>query len=151
MSNTSRCFAVSILASACLLLSSAVHAQGDCIRTREINGFDPLDRSNLILWGIRKRPYHVRLSGSCSNLEFNARIASYDRDRDGRLCPGFDSILAGQPAQRCPIRDIKPLTDSEAIKLLEQYGRPTPPHLKPDEPEITYPDEESEEKSESSD
>jgi hypothetical protein len=73
---------------------SARASKNDCVFTRSIHDFRPLDRSHMVLWGPGRKAYLVQLSMPLPELKFANRLAFVDRNNDGMLCGyGMDRIV----------------------------------------------------------
>ncbi|HSG66829.1 MAG TPA: DUF6491 family protein [Gammaproteobacteria bacterium] len=98
----------------------------DCIFTRAITDWRPLDNMNLVVFTGRRQAYHVQLTMRSTSLRFEDRLAF--TDRDGRLCPyGGDSIVInGMMPDRIPIASIRRLTEAQLVDLYRSYGISVP-------------------------
>jgi hypothetical protein len=101
--------------------------QNECVFTRTIYDFKPLDRNKMVIWApTRSKAYLVELSMPMPELKFANRLAFVDRNHDGMLCGyGMDRIVVADSstALRTPatIMGMKRLDDTELAQLEQQY------------------------------
>jgi Family of unknown function (DUF6491) len=99
--------------------------QNDCVFTRAIHDFRPLDRNKMVIYGPGRKAYLVELSMPLPELKFANRLAFVDRNHDGMLCGyGMDRIVvADSLAFRTPstILGMTRLDDAGLAALEEQY------------------------------
>lgn len=99
--------------------------KNDCVFTRAIHDFKPLDRSKMVIYGPGRKAYLVELSMPLPELKFANRLAFVDRDHNGMLCGyGMDRIVvADSLAFRTPstILGMTRLDDAGIAQLEEQY------------------------------
>lgn len=97
----------------------------DCLFTRSIRDFRPLDRNRLVIWGPgRRHAYFVELSAAGSDVRFAHRLAIVDRNHDGRLCGfGMDRIVVDDSSFSQPATILRMTRlDEEGLARLEaQY------------------------------
>ena len=92
----------------------------DCVFFRTMRDWSAVDRERLILYGMGMRTYLATLSFPSTELPFDYTIGFQDRDNDGRICGGFDSIITrdGIP-DRITIASVKRLDEKDAKAFLE--------------------------------
>jgi len=100
--------------------------KNDCLFTRSIHDFRPLDRNKMVLWGPGRKAYLVELSMPLPELKFANRLAFVDRNHDGMLCGyGMDRIVVADSSVsfRTPstILGMTRLDDAGLAQLEEQY------------------------------
>jgi hypothetical protein len=99
--------------------------KNECVFTRAIHDFKPLDRNKMVIYGPGRRAYLVELSMPVPELKFANRLAFVDRDHNGMLCGyGMDRIVvADSLAFRTPstILGMTRLDDAGIAQLEEQY------------------------------
>ena len=98
----------------------------ECVFTRSINDFRPLDRNKMVIWGPGRKAYLVELSMPVPELKYAYRLAFVDRDHNGMLCGyGMDRIVAADssPGFRTPatVMGMKRLNDTDLAQLEQQY------------------------------
>lgn len=109
-----------------------------CLFISTISNYQALDRDKVVIWGpARRDAYLVQLTMPLFGLEGSWRMATIDRDHDGRLC-GFsmDRIAVrdiGHP-ESASIRSMTKL-DAAAITQLEQQYQVSLTRKKKDETE----------------
>ncbi len=123
-------FAAVVAAAGISMAASAAAAttragKNDCVFTRAIHDFKPLDRSKMVIYGPGRKAYLVELSMPLPELKFANRLAFVDRDHNGMLCGyGMDRIVvADSLAFRTPstILGMTRLDDAGIAQLEEQY------------------------------
>lgn len=92
----------------------------DCVFFRTMRDWSAVDRERLILYGMGKQTYLATLSFPSTELPFDYEIGFQDRDNDGRICGGFDSIITreGIP-NRITIASVKLIDVADAKAFLE--------------------------------
>jgi hypothetical protein len=107
---------------------AATTRRGDneCVFTRSIQDFRPLDRNKMVIWGPGRKAYLVELSMPLPELKFAYRLAFVDRDHNGMLCGyGMDRIVVADSsiAFRTPstILGMTRLDDAGLAQLEQQY------------------------------
>src|SRR5688572_19332549 len=80
-------------ASADASAASTRASKNDCVFTRSVHDFRPLDRSHMVLWGPGRKAYLVQLSMPLPELKFANRLAFVDRNNDGMCGYGMDRIV----------------------------------------------------------
>ena len=92
----------------------------DCVFFRTMRDWASVDRERLILYGIGRQTYLATLSFPSTELPFDYAIGFQDRDNDGRICGGFDSIVfrEGIP-DRITIASLKRIDEKDAKAFLE--------------------------------
>jgi hypothetical protein len=121
-----------VLAAAGIAIGSSANAsteshasKNDCVFTRAIHDFRPLDRNKMVIYGPGRKAYLVELSMPVPELKFANRLAFVDRDHNGMLCGyGMDRIVvADSIAFRTPttILGMQRLDDAGLAQLEEQY------------------------------
>jgi len=101
--------------------------KNECVFSRTIYDFKPLDRNKMIIWApTRSKAYLVELSMPMPELKFANRIAFVDRNHDGMLCGyGMDRIVVADssPGFRTPatIMSMQRLDDAALAQLEQQY------------------------------
>jgi hypothetical protein len=113
-------------ASADASATSTRASKNDCVFTRTVHDFRPLDRSHMVLWGPGRRAYLVELSFPLPELKFANRLAFVDRDNNGMLCGyGMDRIVIADSGFgiRTPstILGMTRLDDAGLAQLEEKY------------------------------
>lgn len=113
-------------ASADASATSARASKNDCVFTRTVHDFRPLDRSHMVLWGPGRKAYLVELSFPLPELKFANRLAFVDRDNNGMLCGyGMDRIVIADSGFgiRTPstILGMTRLDDAGLAQLEEKY------------------------------
>jgi hypothetical protein len=101
-------------------------SKNDCVFTRSVHDFRPLDRSHMVLWGPGRKAYLVQLSFPLPELKFANRLAFVDRDNNGMLCGyGMDRIVIADSGFgiRTPstILGMTRLDDAGVAQLEEKY------------------------------
>lgn len=127
-------------------VSAAARRDDDCMFTRSLRDWRPLDDQNLILFESgRHRAYHVELLRPAFGLRRDIMIGVFDRD--GRICPyGGDAIIVDGPMpDRVTIRSMKRLSDDELDALYVQYGIRRPAIVDTESVEIETESDQSEE------
>jgi hypothetical protein len=94
----------------------------DCMFTRSLRDWRPLDDEHLLLFGPGHTAYLVELVRPAMGLSFNISIGVYDRD--GNICPyGGDSIVIEGPIrERISIRSMQRLDDAELDEVYVRFG-----------------------------
>ncbi len=92
----------------------------DCVFFRTMRDWSAVDRERLILYGMGKQTYLATLSFPSTELPFDYMLGFQDRDNDGRICGGFDSIITrdGIP-NRITIASVKRIDEKDAKAFLE--------------------------------
>jgi len=92
----------------------------DCVFFRTMRDWSAVDRERLILHGMGKRTYLATLAFPSTELPFDYILGFQDRDHDGRICGGFDSIITrdGIP-DRITIASVKLIDEKDAKAFLE--------------------------------
>jgi len=92
----------------------------DCVFFRTMRDWSAVDRERLVLYGIGNQTYLATLSFPSTELPFDYAIGFQDRDNDGRICGGFDSIVTrdGIP-NRITIASVKRIDKADAKAFLE--------------------------------
>jgi Family of unknown function (DUF6491) len=98
----------------------------ECVFTRSINDFRPLDRNKMVIWGPGRKAYLVELSMPVPELKYAYRLAFVDRDHNGMLCGyGMDRIVVADfgTTFRTPstILGMTRLDDAGLAQLEEKY------------------------------
>ena len=106
--------------------ASTRRGNNECVFTRSINDFKPLDRNKMVIWGPGRKAYLVELSMPVPELKYAYRLAFVDRDHNGMLCGyGMDRIVVADSsvAFRTPstILGMQRLDDAGLAQLEEQY------------------------------
>jgi len=91
----------------------------DCVFFRTMRDWSAVDRERLILYGMGKQTYLATLSFPSTELPFDYLVGFQDRDNDGRICGGFDSIITrdGIP-NRITIASVKRIDEKDAKEFL---------------------------------
>jgi hypothetical protein len=113
-------------ASADASAASARASKNDCVFTRTVHDFRPLDKSHMVLWGPGRKAYLVELSFPLPELKFANRLAFVDRDNNGMLCGyGMDRVVIADSGFgiRTPstILGMTKLDDAGLAQLEEKY------------------------------
>ena len=92
----------------------------DCVFFRTMRDWSAVDRERLILYGMGRTTYLATLSFPSTELPFDYTLGFQDRDNDGRICGGFDSIITrdGIP-DRITIASVKRIDEKDAKAFLE--------------------------------
>jgi hypothetical protein len=92
----------------------------DCVFFRTMRDWSAVDRERLILHGMGKRTYLATLSIPSTELPFDYMLGFQDRDNDGRICGGFDSIITrdGIP-DRITIASVKLIDEKDAKAFMD--------------------------------
>ena len=101
-------------------------SKNDCLFTRTIHDFRPLDRNHMVVYGPGRKAYLVELSFPLPELKFAHRLAFVDRDNNGMLCGyGMDRIVIADSTAsfRTPstILGMTRLDDAGLVQLEEKY------------------------------
>jgi hypothetical protein len=101
---------------------AAAVGKTDCLRVSLIRDWDALDESNLIVYELGRRPYHVELTQACFGLDFATMIAFYDRGSDARICGyGLDRLIVDRTLpQSCSVAAVDELTAEQAEQLKQR-------------------------------
>src|SRR5690606_11443328 len=97
----------------------------DCVFISSIGQYRALDDDKIVIWAPgRRNAYLVELTMPLFGLEGSWKMATIDRDRDGRLCGfGMDKIAVrgiGRP-ESATIRSMTRLDDAGLAALEEKY------------------------------
>ena len=96
----------------------------DCVFSRTVHDWEALDDHHMVIWGVGKTPYLVKLTRPLFSLRFSHTLAFVDGDRDGRICAfGRDAIATDQsgPPDKSSILSIARLEPEDLVKLEAQY------------------------------
>jgi hypothetical protein len=107
--------------------------EAECFFAANLRDFRVLDDKTLVVWASSRRcPYVVELARRCGDMRFANTIA-FD-SRDSYVCSyGGDAVLArqGGGADRCPIVNIRRVSEQALEGIYVEYGLtdpvPTPP------------------------
>jgi hypothetical protein len=102
----------------------------NCFFERNVRDFEVIDQNTLILYvGAQRCPFVVEVDGMFCDLTFSPtlrftggsdRICAFDRTV-------VDDDLFGRPEERCRIRDVRSITDTELVEILVDRGVVAPP------------------------
>ncbi|MGH8250630.1 MAG: DUF6491 family protein [Steroidobacteraceae bacterium] len=94
----------------------------DCVFNSSIDGFQVLDRTHVVLFGMgRRKAYLAEIAGVCFDLNSEFSIATVDGDNNGQICGfGRDSIAYRQlgRVENCRILGLEELSEERRIELL---------------------------------
>src|SRR5689334_9337299 len=102
--------------------------KNECVFSRTIYDFKPLDRDKMIIWApSRATAYLLELSMPMPELKFANRLAFVDRNHAGMLCGyGMDRIVVADasPGFRTPatVMSMQRLDDAQLAQLEQQYN-----------------------------
>jgi len=108
----------------------------DCAFQSTIEGFDVLDGTHVVLYGMgRRKAYLTELAGACFDVKSQSTLAAIDGDQNGQICGyGRDSIAFRRMgmAESCRILAMQELSDERRVEL--GVGAPPPKPKKADKP-----------------
>jgi hypothetical protein len=94
----------------------------DCVFNSTIDGFQVLDRTHVVLFGMgRRKAYLAEIAGVCFDLNSQFTLATVDGDNNGQICGfGRDSIAYRQlgRVENCRVLALEELSDERRIELL---------------------------------
>lgn len=90
-----------------------------CIFSTNVNGWDVLDDSNLVVHApLPKDTYLIRLFAPVHGLAFQEKLGFEDGDHDSRLCSSGDSlVIGGSVPQRMPIVAVRKIEPEDIAAL----------------------------------
>lgn len=111
--------------------AAATGSRGDaCLFESSVSGFEPVDRTRLIIRGIGRDPaYLAEVSAGCLDLEQRWALAIIDGDGNGQICGfGRDSVAYrdGPRIEQCRILKLHRLTPAQFETLKSEHGRRKP-------------------------
>ena len=92
-----------------------------CVYTRNIRNFAPLDHNRVLVSAGANRTYQLELFATCPDIDWSQRIAFRSSSGSSWLCHGLDAeLLVPSPIglQRCPVLGVRRLTPEEAKAAL---------------------------------
>lgn len=108
----------------------------DCVFNSTIDGFQVLDRTHVVLFGMgRRRAYLAEIAGVCFDLNSQFSLATVDGDNNGQICGfGRDSIAYRQMGrvEECRVLGLEELSDERRIELLGSSPNKTKKEKKED-------------------
>jgi hypothetical protein len=96
--------------------SASAAAGRQCFTAQQVSSFDAIDDDTVYVRTSPRRVYQLEIVGVCPDIDWSQRIAL--RSRTGSfICGGLDADLlvprAGGGVDRCPVTNIRRLTDAE--------------------------------------